>query len=459
MRIIADLHIHSRFSRATSSKLTAPSLDYWARIKGINLIGTGDCTHPQWLTELREQLEESEEGLYTLKKTFRKRFAGKALLEGLPQIPAAGFMPRFVLSGEISTIYKRDNKTRKIHHLVLLPDFKAAAAFQTKLAARGNITSDGRPILGLDSRDLLELLLETDERTVLIPAHIWTPWFSVLGARSGFDSIDECYRDLSPHIHAVETGLSSNPPMNWAVASLDRFSIISNSDAHSPEKLGREAAVLEMELSYPSLVSALNCAEGNLTDSGKMKTGTVPHIIETIEFFPQEGKYHYDGHRKCGIFLDPEQTRLSSGLCPVCGKTLTQGVMRRVLELADNPVDESAVCPADVPLCSNRRPYRSLIPLKEILSELTGMGSTSKKVSAAYNSLIQAAGNEFNLLCNLSLEEIAKFEETFSFPEFSGRLAESIRQMRTGNVLISPGYDGEYGIIHVFPIYTSILKT
>ncbi len=448
MRIIADLHIHSRFSRATSPKLTVPVLEHWARVKGIGLVGSGDCTHPQWLTELREQLEEAEEGLYTLKDCFRGGFARSVPAEGFPAVSADTDIPRFVLTGEISTIYSSKGKTRKVHHLILLPNFKAAEVFQTKLERIGNISSDGRPILGLDSRDLLELLLETDERAVLIPAHIWTPWFSVLGARSGFDSIDECYRDLSSHVHTIETGLSSNPPMNWAVSSLDRFSIISNSDAHSPDKLGREATVLEMERSYASLAAALKCGTGNLADSGSMKTGTVPHIIETIEFFPQEGKYHYDGHRKCGIFLDPGRTHLSSGRCPVCGKLLTQGVMRRVLELADSPVDETAICPADAPLCSNRRPYKSLIPLKEILSELTGTGAASKKVSSAYDIFIRAGRSEFNLLINLSLKEI----ERFSCPGISAELlAEAIGRMRKGNVSITPGYDGEYGVIRALP--------
>ncbi|MDR2111165.1 MAG: endonuclease Q family protein, partial [Spirochaetaceae bacterium] len=357
MRIIADLHIHSRFSRATSSRLTPAYLDRWARIKGIDLLGTGDWTRPRWLAELREQLDDGEAGFYTLKKNVRGAFdAGPAREEGLPKPPlkngAAGAV-RFVLTGEISTIYKYGDKTRKVHHVIILPDFKAAAVFQTRLERVGNISSDGRPILGVSSRDLLALLLEADDRALLVPAHIWTPWFSALGARSGFDSIEECYGVLSSRIPAVETGLSSNPPMNWALSALDKFSVISNSDAHSPDKLGREATVFDMDLSYASLAAAL------------WRRGGGAEIIETVEFFPQEGKYHYDGHRKCGRWLTPEEAAAAGGICPVCGRPLTRGVMGRVMELADRPVDETQA-PPDRPGGGNRRPYRSLIPLREL---------------------------------------------------------------------------------------------
>ena len=364
MRIIADLHIHSRYSRATSPKLTLPYIERWARIKGINLVGTGDCTHPAWLGELKEQLEPTEGGFFKLKDSVRKEFdSGEALTAELPDSDV-----NFVLSGEISTIYNRDGKTRKVHHVVILPDFKAAAAFQARLARIGNISSDGRPILGLDSRDLFALLLDADERSILVPAHIWTPWFSVLGARSGFDSIEECYGDLSSRIGAIETGLSSNPPMNWAVSALDGFAIISNSDAHSPENLGREATIIDMEESFAGLYEALT-KRGSTAEEAQSKiseqaagsgieaaTGTVTGkvaetptgtVAGTIEFFPQEGKYHYDGHRACKVFLSPEESTKLDGRCPVCGKPLTPGVMRRVTELADRPVDENAPCPAN----------------------------------------------------------------------------------------------------------------
>jgi uncharacterized protein (TIGR00375 family) len=438
MKITADLHIHSRFSRATSKKLNPASLDRWARIKGIELIGTGDCTHPAWLAELREQLEDAEDGFFTLKKEVRGRFDADAA-----DIPAPfGNAPRFVLTGEISTIYKKNGKTRKVHHVVILPDFQSASLFQAKLERAGNIRSDGRPILGLDSHDLLALLVEADDRSILIPAHIWTPWFSALSANSGFNSIDECYGDLAPLIPAIETGLSSNPPMNWAVSSLDRFSIISNSDAHSPDKLGREATAFAMDWSFQSFSDAL-----------RMR-GT-SDVLYTVELYPQEGKYHYDGHRKCGISVGPaennENFEKNAGkiekICPVCGKPLTKGVMGRVLELADRPVDEWEACPPDYK-GTNRRPYVSLIPLRELSGELLGTGGASKKVDAAYNALIRQAGSELSLLIDLPVSEIEKLRA----PGIAGeRLASAVSRMRNGQVFIQAGYDGEYGVIRVFP--------
>jgi uncharacterized protein (TIGR00375 family) len=438
VRIVADLHIHSRFSLATSPKLTVPHLDRWARIKGIDLVGTGDCTHPAWLAELQESMEDAEDGFFVLKEALRGKFdAREALAEGLPAGrggAGGGGKVRFVLTGEISTIYSRDGRTRKVHHLVILPDFAAAAAFQSALERVGNIASDGRPILGLDSRDLLAMLLDADDRSLLVPAHVWTPWFSALGARSGFDSIAECYGDLSPRIGAIETGLSSNPPMNWAVSSLDRYSIISNSDAHSPEKLGREATIIDMDPSFRALAQALSGG------------GPEGDIRETVEFFPQEGKYHYDGHRACGVVLDPAACAAAGGLCPSCGKPLTPGVLRRVAELADRPVAEDAPCPAET-AGTNRRPYRSLIPLPELIGELLGCGPASKKAAAAYGALIEGAGSEFSLLLDLGIDDISKL----SAPGVSGELlAAAVGRMRRGEVFVQPGYDGEYGAIRAF---------
>ncbi len=432
MRRTADLHIHSRHSIATSSKLTPPYLDRWARVKGLDLVGTGDCTHPAWLSELAESLEPAGDGLYRLRPELRRVFdAGPARAENLPE-PGTDRAVRFVLSGEISTIYSRDGRTRKVHHLVLLPDFEAARSFQSRLARVGNVASDGRPILGIDSRDLFRILLDSDPRAILVPAHIWTPWFSALGERSGFDSIEECYGDLADRITAIETGLSSNPPMNWAVSSLDRFAIVSNSDAHSPEKLGREATILDMEDSWEGLARAL--AGG----------GPEGRILETVEFFPQEGKYHADGHRACGVVRLPGED--PGGPCPVCGKPLTPGVLGRVAALADRPVDESAPCPDDS-AGTNRRPYRSLVPLKEILAELIGAGEGSKAVAAAYESLVREAGSEFGLLLDLDHRDIAALRA----PGIPGELlAEAVGRMRSGRVRIRPGYDGEYGEIRLF---------
>jgi Superfamily I DNA and RNA helicases len=445
MRTVADLHIHSRYSLATSSKLLPTYLDRWARVKGIDLVGTGDCTHPKWLAELKEAIEPDGDGFFSLKAGLRREFdRGEALAEGLPEPSAQNDAlrdryPRFVLSGEICTIYKREGRTRKVHHLVLLSGFEAAERFQSLLAKVGNINSDGRPILGIDSRDLLRLLLDADDRSILVPAHIWTPWFSALGARSGFDSIDECYGDLAPRIGAIETGLSSNPPMNWALSALDRFAIISNSDAHSPEKLCREATVLDIEPSFASLAAALRGPGGGVGARGG--------ILETIEFFPQEGKYHYDGHRACGVVLDPKASAASGGLCPVCGKALTPGVLGRVLELADRPVHEEESCPSDYAL-TNRRPYSSLIPLKELLAELLHSGEGSKKVEASYAALIAKAGSELALLREMALPELESLQVQGLSSEL---LAEAIRRMRSGDVFITPGYDGEYGVILAMP--------
>ena len=310
--LIADLHIHSRYARATSADCTPQALELWARRKGIGLLGSGDFTHPLWRRELSEQLAPAEEGLYRLKDELRLQGAG----------PWAGDAPRFVISGEISSIYKQGGKVRKVHNLILLPSLEDAARLSARLEQIGNLHSDGRPILGLSSRDLLEITLECSDQAIFIPAHIWTPHFSLFGAFSGFDTIEECFMDLTGHIHALETGLSSDPPMNWRLSALDRFTLVSNSDAHSPARLGREANLLSCEMSYPALRAAL----GDRGSSG---------FEGTLEFFPEEGKYHFDGHRNCGQCIKPEQAQKMDNLCPVCGKRLTMGVLHRVEQLAD----------------------------------------------------------------------------------------------------------------------------
>ncbi len=304
--IIADFHIHSQYSRATSRDCDPEHLDLWARRKGIALLGTGDFTHQAWRQGLAEKLEPAEEGLYRLKPEFR-----------LPGGPEGE--PRFLVTGEISSIYKKNGRVRKVHSLILLPGLEAAGELAHRLEAVGNIHSDGRPILGLDCRDLLEMTLDACPQAVFIPAHIWTPHFSLFGAFSGFDSIEECFGDLTPHIHALETGLSSDPPMNWRVSALDRYLLVSNSDAHSPSRLGREANLLDAPLSYPGAAAALTTGQG---------------FCGTIEFFPEEGKYHFDGHRNCGQRLSPAEAEQAGGLCPVCGKRLTTGVLHRVEQLA-----------------------------------------------------------------------------------------------------------------------------
>jgi len=414
MRFIADLHIHSHFSRATSKKLAPEFIHYWAGVKGISVVGTGDFTHPGWLKELKDKLVPSEEGLFKLKKEHQKELNIPKAVDLCPEI-------RFILSAEISSIYKKNSKVRKVHNVVLAPDFATAEKIQESLLKiGGNITSDGRPILGLDSRNLLEMVLEASERTYFIPAHIWTPWFSVLGSKSGFDSIDECFEDLTPYISAVETGLSTDAPMHWMCSFLDKYTLVSNSDAHSPEKLGRNANILDTNLSYTDIIRA-------------MKSGDPQKFLGTIDLFPQEGKYHYDGHRKCGIRWDPVQTLQNKGICPKCGKKVTVGVMNRVVELSDRK---------DLDERPNRLPFYSIIPLKEILSEIMQIGTASKKVDSEYFSLIHRNGPELGILLDLPIEELKK--------EGSEILAEAIKRMRSRQVLIQEGFDGEYGKIKVF---------
>ena len=400
---IADLHIHSRFSRATSRDGDAPHLDWWARRKGISLLGTGDFTHPAWRAELREQLVPAGEGVYTLREDLR-----------LPGA-APGEAPRFVITGEISSIYKRDGKTRKVHNVILLPSLEAADELSHRLEAIGNLHSDGRPILGLDSRDLLELTLDACEQAEFIPAHIWTPHFSMLGAFSGFDSVEACFGDLTPHIHAVETGLSSDPPMNWRVSMLDGLTLVSHSDAHSRSKLGREANLLDTDRTYPALVQAIRSKEG---------------FLGTVEFFPEEGKYHLDGHRNCGVCLTPAETAAYGGRCPVCGKKLTIGVEHRVEALADRP---AGFQPAGA------KPFERLAPLPEVLAASTGGSATGKKTLAQYERLLQTLGSEFYILRQAPIEAIEQAA--------GACVAEGIRRLRAGQVIRRAGFDGEYGEI------------
>ena len=406
---IADLHIHSKYSRATSKTCVPEELDLWARRKGIGLIGTGDFTHPAWRELLAQTLVPAQEGLYVLREGLR-----------LPGGPDEAAVPRFVLSGEISSIYKKNGKTRKVHNVILLPSLEAADALARRLEAVGNIHSDGRPILGLDSRDLLEITLDVCPEAIFIPAHIWTPHFSVFGAFSGFDTLAECFEDLTPHIHALETGLSSDPVMNWQISALDRYQLVSHSDAHSPSKLGREADLLDIELSYQGLFNAVQKGTG---------------LEGTIEFFPEEGKYHYDGHRKCGVCLSPREAEKYNGICPVCGKKLTMGVDHRILQLSDR--DEGAAA-----MPESGRPYESLVPLPEVISACVGFSTASKKVQGRYEMLLKKLGAEFSILREVPQEDIRTVG--------GEALAEGIRRLRAGDVVRKPGFDGEYGKIELF---------
>ena len=408
MKMIADLHIHSRFSMATSKEGTPENLDSWARKKGISLIGTGDFTHPVWREELKERLVSEGNGLYRLRDEYVKEESRKFPGEGT----------HFVVSGEISSIYKKNGKTRKVHNVILLPSLEAADAMAQRLEKIGNIHSDGRPILGLDSHDLLEMMLDVCPEGILIPAHIWTPHFSVLGAKSGFDSVEECFEELAPYIHALETGLSSDPAMNWRISKLDRYQLVSNSDAHSPSKLGREANLLDIDCSYEGLYRAIQTGEG---------------LEGTVEFFPEEGKYHFDGHRKCGVSLSPVEAERLGGICPVCGKKLTMGVDHRVEQLADR---------AEGFVKKDGKKYESLVPLPEVISACMGYSTASKKVQGCFEQMIQTLGTEFDILRNVPSEDIKSCA--------GERIAEGIENVRTGNVKRIPGYDGEYGKIELF---------
>ncbi len=411
MPFYADLHIHSKYSRACSRDCDLEHLAWWARRKGVTVVGSGDFTHPAWFEHLRENLEPAEPGLFRLREELDR---------GVERtLPASCRGPvRFMLSVEISTIYKRAERTRKVHHLVYVPDLEAAERFNRRLGRIGNIASDGRPILGLDSRDLLEITLESGPGSYLVPAHAWTPWFAVLGSKSGFDAVDDCYLDLADHIFALETGLSSDPAMNWRVSSLDRFRLVSNSDAHSPPMLGREACVFSSEMDYFSMRRALETGEG---------------YGGTVEFFPEEGKYHLDGHRKCDVCMEPTETRRRQGRCPVCGKPLTVGVLHRVEELADRPEGARLEGAAG---------FRNLIQLPEIVGETLRVGPKSKAVAAQIDALTERLGPELGILTTAPLDEVARVG--------SSLLAEALGRLREGRVLREAGYDGEYGVIRLF---------
>ena len=412
MRFYADLHVHSKYSRATSRDLDLEHLAHWAARKGIGVVGTGDFCHPAWAAELKDKLVPAEPGLFRLRDGIEQGVAAT--------LPAScRTSVRFMLEVEISTIYKKGDKTRKVHHLIYAPDFATMDRIAERLGRIGNIKSDGRPILGLDSRDLLEITLESGPGAYLVPAHIWTPWFAALGSQSGFDSITECYGDLSEHIVAVETGLSSDPPMNWRVSFLDRYRLTSNSDANSPGKLGREATAFDCDVDYFALRRALETGEG---------------YAGTVEFFPEEGKYHLDGHRKCEVRLTPKETLANGGRCPVCGEKVTIGVEHRVDVLADR--DMVGTPPATAGTVSN------LVPLPEMLSEIAASGVGSKTVERLYDRVIGALGPELSILGEVPVEDIARAA--------SSVLAEAITRLRAGKVIRDAGYDGEYGVIRLF---------
>lgn len=375
-------------------------LDEAARTKGIKVLGTGDFTHPEWLSNLRQKLEPAENGLFKLKDS-----------DG---------GTRLILTSEISCIYSKNGRVRKVHILIFAPDFKTVEEINTRLGWIGNLKADGRPILGLDAKELAKIALNVSEDCLVVPAHIWTPWFSLFGSKSGFNSIEECFEDYTKYICAGETGLSSDPAMNWRWSALDKIALISCSDAHSPAKIGREACVFNTELSYPAILEAI-------------KQRDPQKFLYTIEFFPEEGRYHYDGHRKCDIVLNPKETKKYNGLCPVCGRPLTVGVLYRVEELADRPEGFKP---------ENAIPYKSLIPLGEIIAESLGVGVGTKRVEKHYKELVGAFNSEFDILLSVSASDL----KSQTLPE----IAEAISRVRQGKVQIEPGYDGVYGKVRIF---------
>jgi uncharacterized protein (TIGR00375 family) len=416
MKYVADLHIHSRFSRATSRDMTFDTLAHWSKVKGVSVLATADFTHPEWLFLTREKLEPRGNGFFRLKNPQRPEW------EPLRSVSLGPDDVSFVLSTEISFIYSKKGRVRKVHLLLLAPDLESVEKINGRLSGLGNLRSDGRPILGMDVKAFVRMIADISPQCVVIPAHIWTPWFSLFGANSGFDAIEECFEEMTPFIFALETGLSSDPAMNWRLSALDRFAFVSNSDAHSPSKIGREANVFDTDLSYRGMVEAIRSRDPN-------------RFLGTVEFFPEEGKYHWDGHRKCEVLLSPRESIGRGDLCPVCGKKLTIGVMHRVEELADRTED-------DVRDAAPRTPFRRLIPLNEVIAEATGRAPESQGVWDLYFRFIREFGDEQTVLTDASTSDLRRIA-----PE---RIADGIERMRRGLVRIAPGHDGEYGTIRLF---------
>lgn len=416
MRFIADLHIHSKYARAVSPRMVLPELDKMAQIKGIQVMGTGDFTHPAWYEHLVKNLKPAEAGLYRVKNG----------------------TTRFLLTSEIACVYTRGGRGRRIHVLLFAPSLEVVKKINDELTARGkNLKSDGRPIIGLDVVEVLKIALDASPECVMVPAHAWTPWFGILGSKSGFNSLEECFGDYRKHIFAIETGLSSDPVMNWRLSALDNVAIISNSDSHSPERIGREANIFDTELSYGGIMKAL-------------KENNPKSFVATIEYFPEEGMYHYDGHRKCGVSYEPSETLKKRGICSVCKKPVTVGVLNRLEKLADRTEAELKV--QDVKIGEvvgkgivGRVPFINLVTLDTIIAEALGVGDTSKKVKAQYDEMIRMLGPELDILMNIPLSALSP--KTYNLPP---AILEGIRRMRTRELSITPGYDGEYGIVKIF---------
>lgn len=414
MKYAADLHIHSKFSRATSREMTLDTLAFWAKIKGIQLLATGDFTHPEWLFLLKQKLEPTGNGFFRLKNIVSPNN------EYLKPFSLSCEEVSFILSTEISFIYSKKGKVRKIHILLLAPDFESVEKINQRLSGLGNLRSDGRPILGMDAKAFVKIVADHCPHCVVIPSHIWTPWFSLFGANSGFDSIEECFEEMTPFIFALETGLSSDPPMNWRLSCLDKYTLVSNSDAHSPSKIGREANVFDSEFSYKGVVEAI-------------RSKNPDKFLYTVEFFPEEGKYHFDGHRKCGVLFSPEESKQHNDICPKCERKLTIGVMHRVEELADREQENPS--PLNIP-------FKNLIPLNEIIAQAIGKTADCKSVWDIYFRFIQEFENEHKILIEVPLEDLRQLT-----PE---AVSSGVERMRKGAVKIVPGHDGCFGKICLF---------
>jgi len=405
MRYIGDFHIHSKFSRATSQQIDLKNLEKWAKIKGVSLIGTGDFTHPEWFDEIKKNLEPAEDGLFKIKGSQNN--------------------VRFILTTEVSCVYTKNEKVRKIHIVIFAPSIKTVEKINTQLSWSFNLKADGRPILGIDAKEFVKMILDVSSDCLIVPAHIWTPWFSLFGSKSGFNSIEECFEELSSQIFALETGLSSDPKMNWRLSALDKYTLISNSDSHSLQKIAREANIFEgKDINYKKIIEAIK-------RDGKERGDL--NMVATIEFFPEEGKYHYDGHRFCEVRFSPQETKKYGGICPVCKKPLTVGVLSRVEELADRNEGERP---------KTALPFISLVPLTEIIAEVFNQNSSNSKfVENKYFEMINTFGSEFEILLDIPIEEIER-----DFPE----IAQGIKIVREGKVKITPGYDGEFGKVSLF---------
>ncbi len=409
MKFVADFHVHSKYSRATSKEMDVENLARWANFKGVSLLGTGDWTHPFYFAELKQKLQPTGNGLFTLKKEF-KNSAGNSSQNEV----------HFMLTTEVSNMFQQGGSSRRVHTLIFAPSFEVVEKINEELSGFGKLGSDGRPIFGFPTKELVEIITDITDECFIVPAHAWTPWFSVFGANSGFDSLEECFEEQTKHISCIETGLSSDPQMNWRWSALDKIALISNSDAHSPNRIGREANVFDCEMSFKEIIKAIKTKDKN-------------KFLFTIEFFPEEGKYHYDGHRNCGILFSPAESRKNKNICPVCGRKLTVGVMHRVESLADRP---EGFTPEGV------IPYKHLIPLQEIIAEALNQGVDTKGVQNEYLRLVSIFGSEFRLLLDLPLEELEK-----STPP---KILEGIKRVRNEDLHITPGHDGVYGKIQIF---------